>query len=138
MSFNSPSKGEKKIMEILKQNRISFQREVSFKDLVGLKNTPLRFDFAILRENKILFLIEIDGEQHFKFTKHFHKTVLDFMKAREWDRKKNSYCLVKKIPLIRVPYWDLDKLTFNSLFSNPNYRVKDKYHNDYLINGGVK
>ena len=60
------------------------------------------------------------------------------MKAREWDRKKNSYCLVKKIPLIRVPYWDLDKLTFNSLFSNPNYRVKDKYHNDYLINGGVK
>ena len=60
------------------------------------------------------------------------------MKAREWDRKKNSYCLVKKIPLIRVPYWDLDKLTFNSLFSNPNYQVKDKYHNDYLINGGVK
>jgi hypothetical protein len=60
------------------------------------------------------------------------------MKAREWDRKKNAYCLAKKITLIRVPYWDLDKLTFNSLFSNPSYLVKDKYHNDYLINGGVK
>jgi len=50
MSFNSPSKGEKKIMEILKQNRISFQREVSFKDLNGLKNVPLRFDFAIFKD----------------------------------------------------------------------------------------
>lgn len=125
-------------MEILKQNRISFQREVSFKDLNGLKNVPLRFDFAIFKDRKLIALIEFDGEQHFKFTKYFHKTVLDFMKAREWDRKKNAYCLAKKITLIRVPYWDLDKLTFNSLFSNPNYRVKDKYHNDYLINGGVK
>lgn len=132
------SKLEDKVANILNAYNIKYLREYSFPDLVGLKNTPLRFDFAIFKENKILFLIEIDGEQHFKFTKHFHKTVLDFMKAREWDRKKNSYCLVKRIPLIRVPYWDLDKLTFNSLFSNPNYRVKDKYHNDYLINGGVK
>lgn len=132
------SKLEDKVANILNAYNIKYLREYSFPDLVGLKNTPLRFDFAILRENKILFLIEIDGEQHFKFTKYFHKTILDFMKAREWDRKKNSYCLVKKIPLIRVPYWDLDKLTFNSLFSSPNYRVKDKYHNDYLINGGVK
>ena len=132
------SKLEDKVANILNTHNIKYLREYSFPDLVGLKNTPLRFDFAILKENKILLLIEIDGEQHFKFTKHFHKTTLDFMKAREWDRKKNSYCLVKRIPLIRVPYWDLDKLTFNSLFSNPNYRVKDKYHNDYLINGGVK
>lgn len=132
------SKLEDKVANILNTHNIKYLREYSFPDLVGLKNTPLRFDFAILKENKILLLIEIDGEQHFKFTKHFHKTVFDFMKAREWDRKKNSYCLVKRIPLIRVPYWDLDKLTFNSLFSNPNYRVKDKYHNDYLINGGVK
>lgn len=132
------SKLEDKVANILNAYNIKYLREYSFPDLVGLKNTPLRFDFAIFKENKILFLIEIDGEQHFKFTKHFHKTTLDFMKAREWDRKKNSYCLVKRIPLIRVPYWDLDKLTFNSLFSNPNYRVKDKYHNDYLINGGVK
>ena len=70
MSFNSPSKGEKKIMEILKQNRISFQREVSFKDLNGLKNVPLRFDFAIFKDKKLIALIEIDGEQHFKFTHH--------------------------------------------------------------------
>lgn len=125
-------------MEILKQNRISFKREVSFKDLNGLKGVPLRFDFAIFKNNKLIALVEYDGEQHFKFTKHFHKTIFDFKKAQEWDRKKNSYCLVRGIPLIRVPYWDLDKLTFESLFSNQNYRVRNKYHNDYLINGGVK
>lgn len=125
-------------MEILKQNRISFKREASFKDLNGLKGIPLRFDFAIFKNNKIIVLIEYDGIQHFKFTKHFHKTIFDFKKAQEWDRKKNSYCLVKGIPLIRIPYWDLDNLTFETLFSNQDYRVKDKFHNDYLRNGGVK
>lgn len=125
-------------MEILKQNRIPFQREVSFKGLNGLKNVPLRFDFAIFKGQKLIALLEYDGEQHFKFTKHFHKSIFDFKRAREWDRRKNSYCLTHGIPLIRIPYWDLENLTFNSLFSNPNYRVKNKYHNDYLINGGVK
>lgn len=133
MSFNSTSKGEEKIMKILNQNNILFKKEVSFKDLNGSKNTPLRFDFAIYRNNKLFCLLEIDGEQHFKFIKYFHKNVFNFYKSKEWDRRKNSYCLVKKIPLIRVPYWELDKLTFKSLFSTPEYFVRNKYHNDYLI-----
>jgi len=133
MSFNSTSKGEEKIIKILNQNNIQFKKEVSFKDLNGSKNTPLRFDFAIYRNNKLFCLLEMDGEQHFKFIKYFHKNVFNFYKSKEWDRRKNSYCLVRKIPLIRVPYWDLDKLTFKSLFSTPEYLVKNKYHNDYLI-----
>ena len=47
MSFNSTSKGEEKIIKILNQNNIQFKKEVSFKDLNGSKNTPLRFDFAV-------------------------------------------------------------------------------------------
>ena len=132
------SKGEEKIAKILEVNNLEFKREVTFPDLKGIKNNLLRFDFGVYENGKLLFLIEMDGAQHFSYIRHFHKNISNFNRAREWDRKKNSYCLVKKIPLIRVPYWDLDKLTFNSLFSNPNYRVKDKYHNDYLINGGVK
>ena len=134
----SMSKGEKKISEILRQNKISFKQEYSFPDLYGFKNAPLRFDFAIFKNEKLIGLIDFDGRQHYEFVKHFHKNMFGFYKSLEYDRRKNSYCLVRGIPLIRVPYWDLDKLTFNSLFSNPNYRVKDKYHNDYLINGGVK
>lgn len=138
MSINAPSKGEKKIMEILKQNRIIFKREVSFEDLNGLKNAPLRFDFAIYKKGKLICLLEYDGSPHFQFTKHFHKDIFAFRKAQEWDRRKNAYCLARKIPLIRIPYWDYDKLDFKKIFCTPEYVVKNKYHNDFLINRGVK
>ena len=138
MSFNQPSKGEKKVMDILKQHRISYKREISFPDLHGQKNSLLRYDIGIYRNNQLFALIEIDGAQHFKFVKHFHKTPLEFMKSREWDRRKNNYCLLHNIPLIRIPYWDLDTLTFEKIFSTKEYIVKTKYHNDILINRGVK
>lgn len=43
-----------------------------------------------------------------------------------------------QIPLIRIPYWTLDKLTLQDIFYNPDYLVKNKYHNDNLIKYGVK
>lgn len=125
-------------MEILKQNRITFKREVSFNDLNGLKNAPLRFDFAIYKNGCLFVLLEIDGRQHYELVKHFHKNMFGFYKSLEYDRRKNSYCLIRGIPLIRIPYWDLDNITFTKIFSTPEYIVKDKYHIDNLRNGGVK
>lgn len=130
------SKLEEKIAKILIQNNISYQREIIFTDLVGLNKVPLRFDFAIYKNNKIQYLLEADGEQHFKYVKYFHKNLMGFRKAKEWDRRKNAYCLSHKIPFLRIPYWDYDKLTFHSIFSTPNYLVRSKFHNDFLINGG--
>ena len=46
------SKLELKVEKILQQNNISFKREVSFNDLNGCNNTPLRFDFVIYKNNK--------------------------------------------------------------------------------------
>lgn len=48
------------------------------------------------------------------------------------DRAKNKYCLVHNIPLIRIPYYDLDKINFNSIFENEDYKVKNKNHNDFI------
>lgn len=127
------SKLETKIEMILKANKIKFQREYSFKDLVGFKNVPLRFDFAVFKDNRLFLLIEADGEQHYKFIKHFYKSVFDFKRAQEWDRRKNKYCLSHKIPLIRIPYWDLESLTLKKILTEPSYIVKDKYHIDNLI-----
>ena len=93
----------------------------------------MRFDFAIFKQDQLICLIEYDGEQHFKFVKHFHKNVFNFKKAKEWDRRKNKYCLIHNIPLIRVPYWDYDTLTFKKIFTESSYRVTTKYHNDNLI-----
>lgn len=127
------SKGEEKIAKLLKSARIPFKQEVSFYDLKNLKGNLLRFDFAIFKNNKIVFLLEYDGEQHFHQVSHFQKTIFNFMQARENDRIKNAYCLRKNIPLIRVPYWDYEDLTLEKILTNPLYRVTNKYHNDILI-----
>ena len=126
------SKGEEKIEKLLRSHRISFQREVSFSDLKSLKGNLLRFDFAVFKGKQLVCLIEFDGKQHFHRVPYFQKTISEFKQTQEWDRRKNAYCLRKKIPLIRVPYWDYDNLTFESLFTNSTYRVCNKYHNDLL------
>ena len=135
---SKPSKGEQKIIDLLNANRVSFKTEVSFKNLNSFGGVPLRFDFAIYSGGRLISLLEVDGQQHFKFIKYFHKNKFNFMKAKEMDRKKNAYCLVNNIPLIRIPYWELEGLTFKKIFSEKKFLVKDKYHNDYLMDGGVK
>lgn len=131
------SKGEQKIIDLLNANHILFKREVSFKELTGAHNVPLRFDFAIFNSKKQLInLVETDGIQHFKYIPYFHKSKLDFSRQVEWDRKKNKFCLLNNIPLLRIPYWDFDNLTFYSLFHNDSYRVKNKNHNLLLMKPG--
>lgn len=131
------SKGEEKIANLLAAGGIQFKQEVSFQGLVGKRKIPLRFDFAIFKNRKLVLLIEVDGKQHFKFIPYFYKTWSAFQKAKERDRIKNKFCLLNKIPLIRVPYWDYDNLTLQKILTNPQYRVKSIYHND-IIGGGIK
>ena len=126
------SKGEDKVAALLQRGGIQFKREVSFPDLHGYKNNLLRFDFAIYRHGRLAVCLEIDGAQHFTYTPFFHKTKLAFKRQQEWDRQKNKYCLLHNIPLIRIPYWELEDLTLQKLLSEPSFRVKSKYHNDDL------
>ena len=131
------SKGEQKIIDILNRNKIKFEREISFEDLNGYKKVPLRFDFGIYRYGKLICLLEMDGKQHYEFVKFFHKNLSGFKKQQEWDRRKNKYCLMNNIPLYRVPYWQLEDLTLEKIFS-PINRVTSKYHTDIIKRSGVK
>lgn len=127
------SKGEQKIINLLRRGGIGFEREVSFEDLTGSGRNLLRFDFVIYDGNhRPRICIEYDGKQHFEYTPYFHKNIFGFKKQQEWDRRKNKYCLMHNIILIRVPYWDLEDLTLKKLFNTPEYVVTNKYHNDYL------
>ena len=56
------SKGEEKIIKILKDNNISFEKEKKFDFCIFENGSYPRFDFFI--ENQ--YLIEYDGIQHFK------------------------------------------------------------------------
>lgn len=118
---------------LLRKNKINFSVEKTFDNLKSYKGKPLRFDFAVYDdENNLKCLIEYDSEIHFQRVNYFHKTNSDFKQAQERDRIKNKYCLLNNIPLIRVPYWDLSKLTYESLFNTPSYYVSSKFHNDLL------
>jgi hypothetical protein len=131
------TKGEQKLVNLFRRGGIQFQQEVSFEDLHGKGKALLRFDFALYKNNKLCCLVEFDGIQHFQYTPYFHKTQAAFAKQKEWDRRKNKYCLLHNIPLIRVPYWDLEELTLKKVLTEPSYLVKDKYHIDNLIKNGV-
>ena len=129
------SKYEDKVYSVLRANLSSpILREYQFKDLSYKGKYPLRFDFAILNHDyKPAIMVEVDGEQHFQHISHFGERK-NFKHYQENDRRKNKYCLLNKIKLIRIPYWDLETITFEKIFNTPAYVVTSIYHNDNLIN----
>lgn len=104
----SVSKGEELISDVLKMNNVNFTSQYSFKDLKNINS--LYFDFAIIDEDdKVLMLIEYDGEQHFKPIEHFGGKK-KFKKTVFRDELKNSYCDKNGIKLLRIPYWEFDRV----------------------------
>ena len=100
------SRGEEKTLQALKELGINFKREYSFEGLYLNQGWPLRFDFAIFENDKIVALIECQGEQHYFKNSFFLDDSLF-----ERDRLKKEFCLNNKIPLIEIPYYDYDKIS---------------------------
>ncbi|MBC6695335.1 hypothetical protein H9L25_00890 [Terrisporobacter mayombei] len=98
------SKGEEKIKDFLNKNNISFHYDKPyFKDLLSPLGNPLRPDF-ILPDLKIW--IEYDGEFHFK--KMYDDDNYDDMVVH--DKIKNEYAQKHNWIMIRIPYWDFNKI----------------------------
>lgn len=98
------SKGEDKIERWLINNNFNYHKQYQFSDLIGKKN-PLRFDFAVFKENKIYCLIEYQGEQHYQVVDTFDGEK-GFERCRLHDEKKRNYCENNGIYLLEIPYWD--------------------------------
>lgn len=120
------SKYEEYIMNILKEAGVKFYKEKTFKDL---KNGKFRFDFYL---TELKCIIEVDGEGHFKRIPKFHRSQSDFTKAQGHDRQKNSYCLANKIPLYRIPFWEISNIKSISDILQKDFLVKTRWHNDEL------
>lgn len=91
------SKGEYQIEQLLKEHNINYVKEYSFNNLID--ELPLRFDFAIFKDNKLLGLIEFQGEQHYNPSNGFYnKTIV------KHDKMKKEYCEKNNIPLIEIKY----------------------------------
>ncbi len=47
---------------------------------------------------------EVHGEQHFKFTPHFHGTAAGFMEHKKRDADKENWCDINGIELVALNY----------------------------------
>ena len=121
------SKGEEKIIQLLKKSGYKFEREKRFKDL---KHGLYRFDFYVHGAPSRNCVIEYNGEAHYYPIAKFHHSRTDFTKAQERDRRKISYCLANQIPIYCIPYWELDNIHTASDLFQPKFRAQDKWKND--------
>lgn len=119
------SKGEQKIISILRAENVSFVQEKSFENAIRVPNC--RFDFYLPEKN---ILLEYNGEQHYEFITLFFKNRSEFLKAQERDRMKISAALAMKIPLYCIPYWDINNINTLEDILNSDYLACNKFHND--------
>lgn len=107
----SSSIGEDNIQKILQNNSIKYKKEYVIKEIGNL-----RFDFAILDNEKIIRLIEFDGIQHFTSSTGAWNNYQDnLQKRQERDNRKNEWAKNNNIPLVRIPYWERDKITLEMI-----------------------
>jgi hypothetical protein len=101
------SKGENKVAKYLVKNNISFTPQKIFKTLKY--KSYLKPDFYLEDFN---LLIEYDGEFHFKaligLTPEIKQKNLEVQQQR--DKIKNEWAKANNIPLLRIPYWDFDRI----------------------------
>lgn len=113
------SKGEKKIIDILKEMDEEFVTQKTFKNCRNPKtNKLLFFDFYLEKYN---LLIEYDGEQHFHIIKNDRYGFED-LKFR--DKYKEKWCKDNNIYLHRIPYTDLNIITIEYI-----EKIFNKYRN---------
>lgn len=49
-------------------------------------------------------LVEIHGEQHYKYNTFFYSSKLEFLKAQKRDRDKKEWCEINDIQYIELPF----------------------------------
>lgn len=99
------SKGEYYINEFLQNYNIDFKRQFRIKDCKDKRSLP--FDFAIFKNNKLVFLIEYNGRQHYNSKSIYSK---NFEDRKKKDKIKADYCKNNNINLLTIPYWDFKNL----------------------------
>lgn len=109
----SISKGEDKIVKILKENNINFIQQYTFKNCINsLTGYKLFFDFYLPDFN---LCIEYNGEQHYYAREKglFTEDIVKEIQLR--DKIKIDYCNKNNIKLNIIKYTELDKINLQML-----------------------
>lgn len=93
------SKGEDELRILLKEEYPYFTVIEQYTIKVGRQNLFLDFYLP-----QLSLAWEFDGQQHFTYTKHYHKTKKGFDESQRRDTIKDKYCKDQGITLIRIKY----------------------------------
>jgi very-short-patch-repair endonuclease len=112
-----PSKGERKIIKLLKFHHLRFQHDKCFEKFVEETNRRLRFDFIVSKfvDNNFKFMfLEFDGKQHYQPVCFGgctpEQAQKNFEKQQQHDKLKEKWCEENNYPLLRVRYDEIDHL----------------------------
>ena len=116
----SYSKGEDRVKRYLTDNDIEHKIHKTYKNLTGVGNKPLSYDFYLPKFN---LLIEYQGRQH-ETPSTFGDMSIDVANKRfeiqqEHDKRKKEYAEKHNIDLLEIWYYD---------YNNIEQILKDKLH----------
>lgn len=93
------SYGESLVSQILKENKIDFIPQYNLGNLKNLNKSTAKLDFGIIKENKLIGAIEVNGEQHYNHDNPwYNQGVEDNLKL------KQEYCNKNNIPILIIDY----------------------------------
>lgn len=127
------SNGAKKVLDILQTSNYKIQQEISFNDLINDKTGyKLKFDFGLYENDKLVSLVEYDGEQHFYYTNgdKTWNSKQQFENVCYRDNIKNNYCIQNNIPLYRIPYFEIDEIKSIQDIIQDKFKVKEEIKNE--------
>lgn len=107
----------------LNQNKILYVKEKIFENCRNKK--PLPFDFYLPDFNAC---IEVDGIGHYRpvaFNGDKEKAKIIYEQRVENDKIKNNYCEQNNIPLLRLPFWVIEKEEHNLELKNFILSIKN-------------
>lgn len=111
--------GERNIQKWLENNHINYKKEWV------IPNSYCRFDFALFDKNDTLVMfIEFDGAQHYNDLSGIWGHAESLPAIKERDQWKNNFAKENHILLVRIPYWERDNITTDTIF-NPIYFVNN-------------
>lgn len=99
--FRHRSSGEAILEYLLTKHNIPHKSEQTFEGLYGDGGGLLRYDFAILENQKVKALVEFDGQQHYQEAGSYYNPT---GKVQIHDNRKDDYAAEHNIPLLRIPY----------------------------------
>jgi hypothetical protein len=105
--YCNESKGELRVARYLSKKNILFETQKTFAGLIDIK--LLKYDFYLVGMN---ILIEYDGEGHFLpcFGSSQEEKIKNLEDCQRRDKIKDEWAKANNIPLLRIPYWDFDRI----------------------------